>query len=79
MGAFSLVSELLIRWPGALGALIGSAVMAVKAPTAFVTGGRTYGRQVSIGVLILIAGLWIGGVVAVMAGEIGVFSIGRLL
>ncbi len=98
VGAFSLVSELLIRWLGAPGALIGSAVMgfadahaasvsmatllaggrvtvaaaaigvvltlttnmAVKAPTAFVTGGRAYGRQVTIGVVLLVAGLWVG-------------------
>ncbi len=117
VGAFSLVSELLIRWLGAPGALIGSTLMgladahaasvsmatllaggrmtvaaaaigvvltlttnmAVKAPTAFVTGGRAYGRQVSIGVLLLVAGLWIGGVVTVMAGEIGVRSMGRQL
>jgi uncharacterized membrane protein (DUF4010 family) len=117
VGAFSLVSELLIRWLGAPGALIGSAVMgfadahaasvsmatllaggrvtvaaaaigvvltlttnmAVKAPTAFVTGGRAYGRQVTIGVVLLIAGLWIGGMVSVMAGQIGVIGIGRPL
>jgi uncharacterized membrane protein (DUF4010 family) len=115
VGAFSLVSELLIRWLGAPGVLIGSAVMgladahaasasmatllaggrmtvtaaaigvvltlttnmAVKAPTAFATGGRAYGRQVTIGVLLLIAGLWIGSGVAVMANEMGILSIGR--
>ncbi len=115
VGAFSLVSELLIRWLGAPGVLIGSAVMgladahaasasmatllaggrmtvaaaaigvvltlttnmAVKAPTAFATGGRAYGRQVTIGVLLLIAGLWIGSGAAVMANEMGILSIGR--
>lgn len=117
VGAFSFASELLIRWLGAPGALIGSAVMgladahaasvsmatlfaggrvtvaaavigvvltlttnmAVKAPTAFVTGGRAYGRQVTIGVLLLIAGLWIGALVAAIAGQTGINSIGRQL
>lgn len=98
VGAFSLVAELLIRWLGARGALIGAAVMgladahaasvsmatlqaggrvaltaaaigvaltlttnmAVKVPTAFVTGGRVYGRQVTIGVVLLLTGLWAG-------------------
>lgn len=111
MGAFSLVAELLIRWLGAPGALIGAAVlgladaqaasvsmatlleggrlaastaaigvvlalttnMAVKSPTAFVAGGSAYGRQVTIGVLLLVAGLWAGGVVEVLAGEAGRF------
>jgi uncharacterized membrane protein (DUF4010 family) len=115
VGAFSLVSELLIRWLGAPGALIGAAVMgladahaaavsmatlmaggrapeaaaaigvvlalttnmAVKVPTAFMTGGRAYGRQVTIGVLLLIAGLWIGGVAAVLTGEAAWLSTGR--
>ncbi|WP_421932326.1 MgtC/SapB family protein [Phenylobacterium sp.] len=115
VGAFSLVAELLIRWLGAPGALIGAAVMgladahaasvsmatllaggrmpeaaaaigvvltlttnmAVKVPTAFMTGGRAYGRQVTIGVLLLIAGLWIGGVLEVLTGEAGWLSMGR--
>lgn len=106
VGAFSLASELLVRWLGAPGALIGSAVMgladahaasvsmatlqaggrialtaatigviltlttnmAIKVPAAFVTGGRAYGRQVTIGVLLLIAGLWVGGGAAVLTG-----------
>lgn len=109
VGVFSLVAELLIRWMGAPGALIGGAVMgladvqaasvsmanlltsgqmaltpaaiavvlalttnmAIKAPTALMTGGRAYGRQVSIGVLLLIAGLWSGGAVAVLTGVAG--------
>ena len=51
--------------------------MVVKVPTAFITGGRAYGRQVTIGVLLLVAGLWIGGVVAMMTGEAGLLSMGR--
>lgn len=115
VAAFSLVSELLIRWLGAPGALVGAAVMgladahaasasmatllaggrmaaaaaaigvvltlttnmAVKVPTAFMTGGRDYGRQVTIGVLLLVAGLWAGGIVAVLAGGSGWLSMGR--
>lgn len=115
VGAFSLASDLLIRWLGAAGALIGSAAMgladahaasasmatllasgrmtaaiaalgvlltlttnmAVKIPTAFVTGGRAYGRQVSIGVLLLIAGLWSGYVLAVMADAAGLVAMGK--
>jgi uncharacterized membrane protein (DUF4010 family) len=106
VGTFSFVSELLIRWLGAPGALIGAAVMgladahaasvsmatllaggrmavasaaigvvltlttnmAVKVPTAFISGGRAFGRQVTFGVLLLVAGLWIGGVAAVLTG-----------
>jgi uncharacterized membrane protein (DUF4010 family) len=115
VGAFSVVAELLIRWLGAPGALIGAAVMgladahaasvsmatllaggrmavsaaaigvvltlttnmAVKVPTAFVTGGRAYGRRVTIGVLLLVAGLWAGGVMAVLTGDGGWLSVGR--
>lgn len=115
MGAFSLVAELLIRWLGAPGALIGGAVlgladaqaasvsmatllegerialsaaalgvvlalttnMAVKIPTAIMTGGRAYGRQVTIGVLLLIAGLWMGGILEVLTGEAGRLSMGK--
>lgn len=114
MGAFSLVAELLIRWLGAPGALIGGAVlgladaqaasvsmatlleggrivlsaaalgvllalttnMVVKIPVAVMTGGRAYGRQVTIGVLLLVAGLWMGGVVEVLTGEAGGLSMG---
>ena len=114
VGAFSVAAELLIRWRGAPGALIGAAVMgladahaasasmatlqaggrmaltaaaisvvltlttnmAVKVPTAFVTGGRAYGRQVAIGVLLLIAGLWMGGVIAVLTDDGGWLSAG---
>ena len=35
--------------------------MAVKIPTAFVAGGPSYGRLVTIGVGLLLAGLWSGG------------------
>lgn len=115
VGTFSLAAELLIRWLGAPGALIGATVMgladahaasvsmatllargriaiaaaaigvvltlttkmAVKVPTAFVTGGQTYGRQVTIGVLLLVAGLWIGGVMAVLTGGPGWLSMRR--
>jgi uncharacterized membrane protein (DUF4010 family) len=114
VGAFSFVAELLIRWLGAPGALMGAAVMgladahaasasmatlqaggrmaltaaeigvvltlttnmAVKIPTAFVTGGPTYGRQITVGVLLLVAGLWLGGVMAVLTGEGGWQSVG---
>ena len=114
VGAFSLVADLLIRWLGAPGALIGAAAMgladahapavsmatlmaggrvpeaaaaigvvltlttnmAVKVPTAFMTGGRAYGRQVTIGVLLLVAGLWMGGVAAVLIGEAAWLSTG---
>lgn len=41
--------------------------MAVKIPTAFVAGGRFYGRRVSIGVGLLLAGLWVGGLVLAAA------------
>lgn len=113
VGVFSLVAELLVRWLGPAGAMIGAAAMgvadaqaasvsmanllavgrmpestaaigvvlalttnmAIKVPTAFVTGGRVYGRQVAIGVLLLLAGLWIGGVVEVLAGG-GWLSVG---
>ena len=37
--------------------------MAVKIPTAFIAGGRSYGRHVTIGVGLLMAGLWLGGFV----------------
>lgn len=50
--------------------------MAVKVPTAFMTGGRAYGRQVTIGVLLLVAGLWMGGVAAVLIGEAAWLSAG---
>ncbi len=113
--AFSLVSELLVRWLGAPGVLIGSAVMgladahaasvsmatlltggrmaataaaigvvltlttnmAAKVPTAFITGGRAYGRQVTIGVALLVAGLWIGGVAALVTGDAGLLTMGK--
>lgn len=115
MGAFSLVAELLIRWLGAPGALIGATVlgladaqaasvsmatlleggrmamapaaigvvlalttnMAVKIPTAIMAGGRAYGRQVTIGVLLLITGLWMGGIVEVLTGEGAWLPIGQ--
>ena len=41
--------------------------MAVKVPTAFVTGGRCYGRRVSVGVGLLLTGLWLGGLVLLVA------------
>jgi hypothetical protein len=53
--------------------------MAVKVPTAFMTGGRAYGRQMTIGVLLLVAGLWVGGLVAGLTGEAGGLSMGRCL
>ncbi|WP_426032587.1 MgtC/SapB family protein [Caulobacter sp. DWP3-1-3b2] len=106
VGGFSLASELLIRWLGAPGALIGTAVMgladahaasvsmatllaggrlavaaaalgvvltlttnmAVKIPTAFIAGSRSYGWHVTIGVGLLLAGLWLGGLLAVLTG-----------
>ena len=115
VGAFSLAAELLIRWLGAPGALIGATIMgladaraasvsmatlqtggrmglaaaaigvvltlttnmAVKIPTAFVTGGRNYGRQVTNGVFLLVAGLWMGGVMAVLTGNGGWLSLRR--
>ncbi len=115
VGAFSLIAELLLRWLGAPGALIGAAVMgladahaasvsmatlqaggrvtltaaaigvvltlttnmAVKVPAAFMTGGRAYGRQVTIGVLLLIAGLWAGGAMAFLTGDGGRLLLGR--
>jgi uncharacterized membrane protein (DUF4010 family) len=115
VGAFSLAAELLIRWLGAPGALMGATIMgladahaasvsmatlqaggrmglaaaaigvvltlttnmAVKIPTAFVTGGRNYGRQVTIGVSLLVAGLWMGGLMAVLAGHGGWLSVWR--
>jgi len=40
-----------------------SANMAIKIPTAFVTGGRSYGGRVSVGVGLLLTGLWVGGLV----------------
>ena len=104
VGGFSLASELLIRWLGAPGALIGAAVMgladahaasvsiatllaggrlavaaaalgvvltlttnmAVKIPTAFIAGSRSYGWHVTIGVGLLLAGLWLGGLLAAL-------------
>lgn len=115
VGTFSLASELLIRWLGAPGALMGAAVMgladahaasvsmatllaggrmaiaaaaigvvltlttnmAVKVPTAFMTGGQAYGRQVTIGVLLLVAGLWVGGFLTFLTGEPGFVQVGR--
>ena len=108
VGGFSLASELLIRWLGAPGALVGAAVMgfadahassvsmatlfagerlavaaaaigvaltlttnmAVKIPTAFVAGSRSYGWQVTIGVGLLLTGLWLGGLLAALTGAI---------
>ncbi len=99
VGAFSIVSQLLVGWLGAMGALIGATVMGVadahaaavsmatllagdrmalpsaglgvllaltsnmaaKVPAAFVTGGRDFGRRVTPGVVLLVAGLWLGG------------------
>lgn len=115
VGTFSLASELLIRWLGAPGALMGAAVMgladahaasvsmatllaggrmaiaaaaigvvltlttnmAVKVPAAFMTGGRAYGRQVTIGVLLLVAGLWVGGLLTFLTGEPSFVQVGR--
>jgi uncharacterized membrane protein (DUF4010 family) len=109
VATFSLIAELLVRWLGAPGALIGAAVMgladahatsvsmatlqasgrmvmamaamgvvltlttnmAVKIPTAFLTGGKAYGRQVTFGVLLLVTGLWAGGLVTIFAGKGG--------
>ena len=109
VGTFSLVSELLIRWLGAPGALISSAVMgladahaasvsmatlvageqisikaaavgvvltlttnmAIKVPTAIMIGCRAYGHQVTVGVLLLVAGLWTGGALALAFGGSG--------
>lgn len=53
--------------------------MAVKVPTAFMTGRWAYGRQVTIGVLLLVTGLWVGGLVAVLTGEVGWPPVGRHL
>ena len=48
----------------AVGVLLGlSANMLVKAPTAFVLGGRAYGLRVSLGAGVLVAGLWAGAAV----------------
>ena len=107
VGTFSLASELLIRWLGAPGALVGATVMgladahaasvsmatllagdritiaaaafgvvltlttnmAVKIPTAFVAGSQSYGRNVTIGVGLLLAGLWLGGLLVASTGE----------
>lgn len=109
VGAFSIVAELLIRWLGAPGALIGAAAMgladthaasvsmatlqaggrmdvaaaaigvvltlttnmAVKVPAAFVSGDRTYGQRVTIGVLLLASGLWAGVGLAFMMEDVG--------
>lgn len=98
VGGFSIASDLLVRWLGAAGALVGAAVMgladahaasvsmatltaggrlalkaaafgvvltlttnmAVKIPTAFLTGTRAYARKVSVGVALLLAGIWVG-------------------
>jgi uncharacterized membrane protein (DUF4010 family) len=43
---------------GVLAAL--TANMAVKIPAAFMAGSRPYAIRVSIGVLVLLAGLWTG-------------------
>ena len=53
--------------------------MAVKVPTAFMTEGKGYGRQVTIGVLLLVAGLWLGGLVAVLGADIVWDSVGKQL
>ena len=45
--------------------------MAVKAPTAFVTGTRAYGRRVTFGVGLLLTGLWLGGLLVWLAGAAG--------
>lgn len=45
--------------------------MAIKIPTAFATGTPTYGRRVTLGVGLLLAGLWVGGVLILLAGAQG--------
>lgn len=42
--------------------------MAVKIPTAFIAGSRSYGWHVTIGVGLLLAGLWLGGLLAAWTG-----------
>jgi len=48
--------------------------MAVKIPTAFVTGTRAYGRRVTLGVGLLLIGLWLGGWL-VLAGTSGLAGV----
>jgi uncharacterized membrane protein (DUF4010 family) len=109
VAVFSILAELLIRWLGTPGAMIGAAVMgladahaasvsmatllaggrmpaataasgvvlavmtnmAVKFPTAWLTGGRAFGLQVGIGVLLLVTGLLAGAALALLAGQPG--------
>lgn len=109
IGGFSLVSELLIRWLGTPGALIGASVMgiadahaaavsmatlnagqrlssssaavgvllslsanmAVKIPAALLSGSRGYAIRATGGVALLLAGLWLGYLLAVLTGLIG--------
>jgi VIT1/CCC1 family predicted Fe2+/Mn2+ transporter len=44
--------------------------MAVKVPTAFLTGTSAYARQVSIGVGVLLVGLWLGAWVVVSSNPL---------
>jgi uncharacterized membrane protein (DUF4010 family) len=112
VGSFSLAAELLIRWLGAPGALVGATVMgladahaaavsmaallaggrlavsaaaigviltlttnmAVKIPTAFVTGDRAFGQRVTLGVGLLLTGLWGGGLWVLFAGARGLLG-----
>jgi uncharacterized membrane protein (DUF4010 family) len=46
-----------------------TANMGIKIPTAYVAGSRAYGRRVTIGVMLLLAGLWSGGLLIFFAGE----------
>ncbi len=43
--------------------------MAVKIPTAFVAGSQSYGRHVTIGVGLLLVGLWSGGLLVLLTRQ----------
>ncbi len=108
VGGFSIASDLLVRWLGATGAMLGAAVMGladahaasvsmatltdggrlavttaalgvvltlttnmvVKIPTAFLAGSKAYARQVSLGVGLLLVGLWLGAWAVISANPL---------